>query len=557
MLTSIVGVIILLGGLIFFHELGHYSVAKFFGVKVEVFSLGFGKKIFRKQVGETEYCLSLFPLGGYVKLMGDDPFKSVPASEVDRAFYHQKLYKRFLIVAAGPLANVILAYFLFVFIFWAGKPVEANRIGTVNVGSPAWEAGIRPRDRILVINGKTITTWDDMEEELKLREGERVQVIVDRNGKQVPVELSVGRVRARNDFGEEVEVGGIKGISAYPVASMVGVSDPNSLAFLSGLRTGDLITQINGEAITLFEEVGPAIALAVTKGEALKLLVKRPGDISGQTKTKDSELTLSLAITKGLAISQSPFGPAESLGVYPSELFVKRVTAGSPAEKGGLQAGDRIVKVGDNPVFNFETIVDEVQARGNASQTITLQLQRSGQTVSLTLQPVETTYEDPLTHATKKKFMVGFEPMAAYRESELTQLKVKEPLALLKRAWTETWDLSGKMLVSLGKLAMGQISMKNLGGPVLIASVAGKSLDAGIIPFLQMMALISINLFLLNLFPVPVLDGGHLLFFLVEGIKGKPVSVRTMEIANQIGMVFILMLVGLTLFNDISRIVLR
>jgi regulator of sigma E protease len=118
-------------------------------------------------------------------------------------------------------------------------------------------------------------------------------------------------------------------------------------------------------------------------------------------------------------------------------------------------------------------------------------------------------------------------------------------------------DLAKKMLISLVKLAKGNISVKNLGGPVLIASVAGKSLDAGIIPFLQMMALISINLFLLNLFPVPVLDGGHLLFFVLEAIKGKPVSIRTMEIANQIGMVLILMLVGLTLFNDITRIILH
>jgi regulator of sigma E protease len=128
---------------------------------------------------------------------------------------------------------------------------------------------------------------------------------------------------------------------------------------------------------------------------------------------------------------------------------------------------------------------------------------------------------------------------------------------LVHKAFSETNDLAKKMVLSLGKLATGSISIKNLGGPVLIATVAGKSLDAGMVQFLQMMALISINLFLLNLFPVPVLDGGHLLFFTIEAIKGKPVTVRTMEIANQIGMVFILTLVVLTLFNDISRILLH
>lgn len=556
MLTSIIGMIILLGGLIFFHELGHYSIAKLFGVKVEVFSLGFGKKLFRKQIGETEYCLSLFPLGGYVKLMGDDPYKGVPAAEAERAFSTQKLYKRFLIVAAGPLANLLLAYVLFVFVFWAGKPVESTRIGTVNVGSPAWDAGVRPRDKMLSIDGTPIATWDDMELMLRRREGDKIDLKLDRAGTEIPVSLTVGRVRTRNDYGEEVEVGGIKGISAYPLASMVGVSDPNSPAFVAGLRTGDIITKINDKAITLYEEVGQAVTAGWTAGNPLTVVIRRPA--GGDPKDQGAEMTFTVAPPKGgIPTGISPVGPADLLGIYPSELFVKRVTPESPAEKGGLQPGDRIVKVGETLVYNFETIVDVVQANGAKDEAVAITLDRAGQSVLLTLKPIQTTYEDPLTRETKKKFMVGFEPMAAYRESELTKLQVSNPIALVRRAWTETWDLAEKMLISIGKLAMGQISVKNLGGPVLIASVAGKSLDAGIIPFLQMMALISINLFLLNLFPVPILDGGHLLFFMIEGIKGKPVSIRTMEIANQVGMVFILMLVGLTLFNDISRIVLH
>jgi regulator of sigma E protease len=173
----------------------------------------------------------------------------------------------------------------------------------------------------------------------------------------------------------------------------------------------------------------------------------------------------------------------------------------------------------------------------------------------LDLKPVETTSTDPLTQEPVKKYLVGFQPSTAYHEAELTRLKVRDPLSLIEHSAKETVTLAERMVVSLAKLASGKISMKNLGGPVLIASVAGKSLNAGIIPFLQMMALISINLFLLNLFPVPILDGGHLFFFIVEAIKGKPVSLRTMEIATQVGMVFILSLVALTLFNDISRIV--
>ena len=170
---------------------------------------------------------------------------------------------------------------------------------------------------------------------------------------------------------------------------------------------------------------------------------------------------------------------------------------------------------------------------------------------------METVQEDPLTRQSIKRYLIGFAPQTAYHEAELTKLQIREPLRLITHSFTETTVLADRMVVSLAKLVVGRISVKNLGGPVLIASVAGKSLDAGIIPFIQMMALISINLFLLNLFPIPILDGGHLFFFIIEGLKGKPVSIRTMEVANQVGMVFILMLVGLTLFNDISRIVLH
>lgn len=555
MLTSIVGVIILLGGLIFFHEFGHYSIAKLFGVKVEVFSLGFGKKIFRRVVGETEYALSLFPLGGYVKLMGDDPYKGVPAAEAHRAFSTQKLYKRFLIVAAGPLANLILAYVLFMVVFWSGKPMESTRVGTVNIGSPAWEAGIRPRDRILEIAGHKTETWDEMKKFLRLREGEKLEVVVDRAGTELKIPVPITRVRGKSDFGEDEEVGGIKGINPYPLASLVGVSNPESLAYRAGLRTGDLITKIDSTNILRFDELNETVAAALAKGGSLSVTVKR----SSITDPKDTgtEQTYSLPLPKHASAATSVHGATESLGIFPSELFVKRVTPNSPAEKGGLMPGDRVVKVADVPVHHFDLIVDVVQERGTKSEPVAFTLEREGKPVVLNLRPVETTYEDPLTRQPVKKFMVGFEPMTAYRESELTRLKIRNPIALLTQAAVETYDLADKMVVSIAKLAIGKISVKNLGGPVLIASVAGKSLDAGLIPFLQMMALISINLFLLNLFPVPILDGGHLLFFMIEGIKGKPVSVRTMEIANQIGMVFILMLVGLTLFNDISRIVLH
>lgn len=552
MLTSLIGVVILLGGLIFFHELGHYAIAKLFGVKVEVFSLGFGKKIFRRQWGETEYCLSIVPLGGYVKLMGDDPYKGVPAAEADRAFSTQKLYKRFLIVAAGPISNLVLAYFLFVIVFWAGQPMVSTRIGEVNLHSPAWEAGLRPKDRVIEVGGRKVEHWSEMEDYLKPRIGEKVDLLVERGTAQLKIPVTIAQVRGKSPYGEDELVGGIKGISFSPPAAIVGISDPKSIAALSGLRTGDQITKIDTRPIAVYDDLNDALTGLWKANSPITISYKRKATADAKELTEQS---VSLMLPKLPAENRLAYGIGEALGLYPSELFVRQLTADSPAEKGGLKAGDRIVRVGNESVYDFERVVDLVQESGARNETVKLVLEREGQEVVLNLKPIQTTQEDPLTRQTYQKYLVGFSPIIALHEPEFVTLQVRDPILLVKKSVHETNLLAKRMVISLWKLLFGKISVKNLGGPVLIATVAGKSLDAGIIPFLQMMALISINLFLLNLFPIPILDGGHLLFFTIEGLKGKPVSLRTMELANQVGMAFILLLVALTLFNDISRII--
>lgn len=554
MVTSIVGVVVLLGGLIFFHESGHYLMAKLFGVRVEVFSLGFGKKIFRRQIGETEYALSLIPLGGYVKLMGDDPYKGVPAAEAARAFSTQKLYKRFLIVAAGPLANLLLAAVLFTIIFWIGQPVRSARIGAVIANSPAWEAGLRSGDRIQAVDQSPVTYWTDVEDLAKKKVGQKVELKVERGTAPLLIPYTVGLVRTRNVYGEDEEAGGIKGISFYPLQSTVGISDTSSPAYLAGLRTGDTVTKINSHQIALWEEMKSALTSGWEAKKPVTISVKREGEKGDAAQEKSFTLVYP---NRPTADKVSALGEIEALGIYPSELFVSKVTANSPAEKGGLLPGDRIVKVGDAPIYNFESIVDQVQGAGEKNLPLIFTVEREGKLLPLDLKPVETSQEDPMTREMKKRHMVGFVPQTALADGEMTRLQIRQPFKLVGHAVSETTEVAKRMVISLFKLVTGSVSVKNLGGPVLIASIAGKSLDAGIVPFLQTMALISINLFLLNLFPIPVLDGGHLLFFSIEAVKGKPVSIRTMEIANQLGLVLILMLVALTFFNDISRIILH
>lgn len=551
MLTTVVGMVVLLGGLIFFHESGHYLVAKFFKVKVEVFSLGFGKKLFSWKKGETEYCLSIFPLGGYVKLMGDDPYKGVAPEEAHRAFSTQKLYKRFAIVAAGPIANLLLAYVLFTFVFWMGQPTVSPRLGNVAVSSPAFEAGLRSKDRVTAVSGTAVSTWNELDEALRPQEGRKVDLTVERGTGTLTIPVNVSRTRVKNPYGEDEFAGGIKGISPTPSAAVIGISDPKSAAYVAGLRTGDLITKIDAQPITGYEDISEALQTDWAANRPVTFTFQRV-----MTDAKAAEQSVTVALPK-VANKSALTGVGESIGIFPSETFVKAVSADSPAQKGGLLIGDRVVSVNGQPIHYFEAIVDAVQTAGNEAKPITLGIERDGKPVSLDLKPVETTQEDPITHQTYKKFLIGFGPYIAVREPEMTKIQVREFPGTITRALNETHTLAKRMVISLWKLATGNISAKNLGGPILIATVAGKSLDAGAVPFLQMMALISINLFLLNLFPIPVLDGGHLLFFTIEALKGRPVSIRTMEIANQVGMVFILMLVVLTLFNDISRIVLN
>jgi regulator of sigma E protease len=388
-----------------------------------------------------------------------------------------------------------------------------------------------------------------MEDLVKKETGKKIDLKIDRAGTALTIPYTVGLVRSRNVYGEEEQVGGIKGISPYPLQAMVGVSDPASLAYQAGLRTGDTITKIDSHQIALWEEAKTALLSKWQPKQSVTISVKREAD----KKEPSAEKAFTLVFPDHPQTA-SPFGELAALGIYPSELFVSKVTEGSPAEKGGLLPGDRIMKVGDSPIYHFEAIVDQVQKAGEKNLPLIFSIERNGKPLTLDLKPVETAQEDPLTREMKKRHMVGFVPQTALAEGEMTRLQIRQPLKLVAHALSETATVAERMVVSLFKLVTGSVSVKNLGGPVLIATIAGKSLDAGIVPFLQTMALISINLFLLNLFPIPVLDGGHLLFFSLEAIKGKPVSIRTMELANQVGLVLILMLVALTFFNDISRI---
>ncbi len=348
---SIFALIILLGVLIFVHELGHFLAAKRAGVGVEKFSLGFGPKLFGKKIGETEYLLSLIPLGGYVKLAGESEGEIPPGGEASHYFNKRSVYVRFAIVAAGPLFNLLLAVLIFSAVGMIGLPVLTAKIGGFTEISPANEAGIRQGDIVLAIDGREVSRWDRMAEIIRKSGGKELALSVLRGEERREITIKPRAIIGKNIFGEEME-------------------------------------------------------------------------------------------TYVIGITPAP---------------------------------------------------DTVVERAN-------------------------------------------------------------PVAAVYRGFVQTWNMTKLTVLTVVKMVQGIVSPKTLGGPILIAQIAGSQVKEGLIPFILFMAVLSINLAILNLLPVPVLDGGHLLFFLIEMIRGREIGIKWRERAQQVGLALIVMLMLFVIFMDIERL---
>jgi regulator of sigma E protease len=348
---SIVSVVILLGVLIFAHELGHFLVAKRAGVGVLKFSLGFGPRIVGRKIGETEYLLSLIPLGGYVKLLGESTDEALSAEDERRSFLKQTVWKRIAIVAAGPLFNILLAVLIFTVVNMIGLPSLTTEIGSLQPGSAAMEAGLKAGDRILEMDGQAVRKWDEISKLIGRSRGTPLKLTVQRDGNPVAITVIPRLMKTPNVFGETVE--------------------------------------------------------------------------------------------------------SYKIGISPSP----------------------------------QTVIER-----------------------------------------------------------------QNPLSAVGTAFMQTWTVSKLTVVSVVKMFQGAVSPKSLGGPILIAQIAGTQVKEGIIPFILFMALLSINLAILNILPIPVLDGGHLLFYLIELVTGREVNLRWREMAQQVGFVLLILLMIFVFMLDIERL---
>jgi len=349
-LTTVFTFLIVLGVLVGIHEFGHYIVARMCGIQVETFSLGFGPKIFSKKIGPTEYCLSAIPLGGYVRMLGDDPNEEIPEEERARSFLSQPVRKKIAVVLAGPLFNLLMAFFIFWGVFMIGLPVLSPVVGEIQEDSAAQKGGLQPEDRVLSIEGQAIMEWEEIRSTLQEKGGNTLNFVIDRTGDQIELQITPRKKESTDVFG-----------------------DPEILWLIGILPEG--------------------------------------------------------------------------------EQFTRRY----------------------NPITAFY--------------------------------------------------------LGAARTVDMTVLNV----------------------VGIVKMIQGKISSDNIGGPILIAQIAGQQASQGFLNVVLFVALLSINLGIINLFPIPILDGGHLVFFIIEGIIGRPLSIKKREIAQQVGLFLIVSLMVFAFYNDIMR----
>lgn len=439
--------LIVLGMLVSFHELGHFLAARWVGVKVLKFSLGFGPKLIGRQIGETEYLVSAVPLGGYVKLFGEEEAEVVTPEEKRRSFSHQTLPLKMFVVAAGPGFNFLLAYLIFASWLSTGAPlfVPTFRDLTPDVealrpGSPADQAGLKLGDRIIRVNERDISTRSEL-----------LDAVAKSNGKQLTMDVRRGDQ--------------VKTLLITPLATTVQENGKDTVVYHIGI-----------------EETVPVITAVMT---------------------------------------------------------------GSPAMAAGFRDGDRVVSIEGQEIHTWSQMTGLVKE--NPDRPLHFQVKRGEQLLSLTVTPAaEKTVVDGKTVEVGKIGISG---------PGRSIIRSSNPLMATFHGLQATWGWSELTVIGIYKMVAGEISSKNIGGPLTIANMSGEAAAQGAASVAFLIAILSINLGVLNLLPIPILDGGHLLFFGIEAILRKPLGERQREIAQQVGL---LLLVGIMVFafwNDIERLI--
>lgn len=560
----VAAVLAFVGVLIFVHELGHFLAAKIFDIKVVRFSLGFGPPLVRFVKGETTYQIAIIPLGGYVKMVGQDPHDEISPEDEARAFSSAPVYQRGIVALAGPAFNMLFPVICF-FAYNVLEPLQQQAmVGTVEIGKPAQVAGFEPGDQVMSVQGERVWSFERMTDLVRARPGEATTVEVDRDGERVQLQVTPATVSARDQFGKLVEFGQI-GITSLRPSSRVGVFDPALSP--PGVRTGDRITKIAGQPITVGHEVDRAIRKSA--GQTVSVVLARP------VVRHAGALLAAEVDTATIAEVSIPAGAQRmaDLGWAPSGNFIRSVVPDGPADRAGLKIGDQIVAVGENRIRLFWSFLQAVETnegepldvtvmRGGAEQVISLKASKVTCINDFTQKPYTLwdhglgigwgTEKEPKCRATVARGMLTHANWAADLPAEVVPVHLSIGEAFLL-SLDQTWDAIQKVGAIVYKFFTGGVSYKNLGGPLTFFQVAAFAAEQGVFVYLSWLAVLSINLAFLNLLPIPILDGGHLLFCVIEAVKRQPVSLRVREAAMMVGMVLLLALFALAMSNDLAN----
>lgn len=510
--------LVFLGPLIFFHELGHFFFARFFGVRVEVFSIGFGPKIFKYVKGGTEYAISIIPLGGYVKMFGDDPFSETPLTDEEKkvAFNHKSKWARFWIIFGGPLANLILAYVLYVGLLVGGEKVPQTKFGLIPENSAFHSRGLRSGDTIKMINDEKIMSFDD----LNIKASKVGSVTVERSGETKIVDVNLSLQEFIDEFSKLLPV----------VRRPIVINAQGEQYYLS------LKPKTTEETLSL-EEMDQGfngeVYLYKFKTEENKIIF----DASSETLLKvDASKKMLAGLTEA--------------GFYPVDLMVQSIVMSSPADKIGMKKGDILVSINKVPVKAFDELRAEVQ-KTDGKTGVEISYLRDGKIISNTLTP-----EVKEVKGQGEVKTIGVYSAVEYIPPKLIETKADNIGEALIVGLERTWDGIEKTVGGYKKLITREVALSNVGGPFAIGKVASDSFNISLSMFFRLMAFISINLGVINLFPIPVLDGGHIMFLGFELVNRGPLSRRKLEFAQRIGLSLLFFLIFIALFNDITKLVL-
>ncbi len=551
LLLKIGSIVLLLGGLIFVHELGHFVAAKALGVKVLKFSIGFGPRIAGFRRRGTEYLVSALPLGGYVKMAGDDPGEEVPPEDRGHGFLEQPPWKRLVIAFAGPAANLVfpVAIYFALGLSQNGSMVAGPTLGTVFPGSAAAVAGLRPGDKVLAVTlpgGREVPVryFAELRQLVAPRPGDRLEFAVERGGERVAVPVVPAAEKDVSPL--ETTIRGVIGVTPAFPAAVVAPALPGAAG---PLEPFDLVVRAGGEPVRNLGELERIVGRAACAPVDLEVVRERAVVLPGAPLS--SYRTVKLAGVPTCADGRRAIAAAD-----PNiSTFVADVTPGSPASQAGLRRGDAITAVNGRPVRSFREL-NLLAPEFLAGKPVELVL-AGGRSVEIV--PVEQEYVDELTREVRTRVALGFfpeqralvQPRALVAQEVPLSIGPGEALGIAVERLAEVVRLTA---LGIARIVQGDISFKTVGGPIMLFSIAAQAAQEGWESFLFKMALISVNLGLMNLLPIPVLDGGHIGATLVEVVTRRPLSLRAREIANLVG---ILLLVSLMIFvfkNDIVRL---